>query len=74
MSERLTREAVRAHYGAPTARSQAKQLDRLDAHARAFIARAPFLVIASADAEGRCDATPRGDAPGFVAVPMPARC
>ena len=46
----------------------AKQLTRLDRHARAFIALSPFLVIASADAEGRCDATPRGDAPGFVAV------
>lgn len=69
MSEMSSREAIRAHYGEPTPRSQAKQLDRLDAHARAFIARSPFLVIASSDGQGRCDATPRGDAPGFVAVP-----
>ena len=41
---------------------------RLDRHARAFIALSPFVVIASSDAGGRGDATPRGDAPGFVAV------
>ena len=68
MSEGLDHAAVRAHYGAPTERSQAKQLDRIDRHARAFIALSPFCVVASADAAGRCDATPRGDAPGFVAV------
>jgi len=45
-----------------------KQLNRLDKHCRAFIARSPFLVIASADASGRCDASPKGDAPGFVKV------
>lgn len=69
MSEMPSREAIRTLYGEPTMRSQAKERDRLDAHAQAFIARSPFLVIASADGEGRCDATPRGDAPGFVAVP-----
>lgn len=52
----------------PTPLARVKQLDRLDEHARAFIARSPFLVMASADAEGNCDASPRGDAPGFVMV------
>ena len=61
-------EEIRARIGQPDPRVVAKQLTRLDRHARAFIALSPFLVIASADAEGRCDATPRGDAPGFVAV------
>lgn len=63
-----TREAVRAHYGQMDPRVAAKEFPRLDRHARAFIALSPFLVIASSDASGRCDATPRGDAPGFVAV------
>jgi PPOX class probable FMN-dependent enzyme len=67
--EELTdREAIRAHYGTPSTLSVAKEMTRLDRHCRAFIALSPFLVIASADATGRCDATPRGDAPGFVAV------
>lgn len=61
-------EAVRSHYGEPTPVAIAKQLARLDRHARAFIALSPFVVVASSDAAGRGDATPRGDAPGFVAV------
>ena len=66
--ELCNRDDIRRHYGEPSELSKAKELDRLDQHCKAFIALAPFLVIASADAEGRCDATPRGDAPGFVAV------
>jgi PPOX class probable FMN-dependent enzyme len=62
------REAIRAHYGTPSLMSTAKELTRLDKHCRAFIALSPFVVIASADSAGRCDATPRGDAPGFVEV------
>ena len=63
-----TEDDVRALYGPPDPRAVAKELTELDAHARNFIALSPFLVIASADADGRCDATPRGDAPGFVQV------
>ena len=59
---------LRQVYGAPNERSMKKQLTRLDKHCRAFIARSPFLVIASADASGRCDASPKGDMPGFVQV------
>jgi PPOX class probable FMN-dependent enzyme len=66
---RLTdRASVRAHYGTPSEMSLAKELKRLDQHCRAFIALSPFVVLASADAQGRCDASPRGDSPGFVAV------
>jgi uncharacterized protein len=55
-------------YAAPSELAVAKQLDHVDAHAAGFIAASPFLVLASADLEGRCDASPRGDAPGFVKV------
>jgi uncharacterized protein len=61
-------EQLRAAYGAPGERSVKKQLSRLDKHCRDFIARSPFVVIASADPEGHCDASPKGDAPGFVRV------
>jgi PPOX class probable FMN-dependent enzyme len=40
----------------------------LDEHARAFIARSPFLVLATSDQSGREDVSPKGDDPGFVAV------
>src|SRR5262249_33655073 len=52
----------------PSARAVEKDVGRLDAHARAFIARSPFLLVGSADRDGRCDVSPRGDAPGFVHV------
>jgi uncharacterized protein len=61
-------EQLRESYGAPNERAVKKQLSRLDKHCRDFIARSPFLVIASADPSGRCDASPKGDAPGFVQV------
>ena len=33
-----------------------------------FIANAPFFMIATADAEGNCDVSPKGDGPGVVKV------
>jgi hypothetical protein len=45
-----------------------KVLDRIEAFARDFIAESPFLVLATADADGNMDASPKGDAPGFVEI------
>ncbi|HEV2334583.1 MAG TPA: pyridoxamine 5'-phosphate oxidase family protein [Stellaceae bacterium] len=59
---------IRELYGEPAERAKKKQLPRLEKHSRAFIALSPFLVIASADPKGRVDASPKGDAPGFVRV------
>lgn len=59
---------LRDHMGPVSRLAEGKVLARLDDHARAFIALSPFLVVATADAEGRADASPRGDAPGFVQV------
>ncbi len=60
--------ALRAHMGAMNPMAARKVLPALDHHCRAFIALSPFLVLASSDAEGRVDASPRGDPPGFVQV------
>lgn len=65
---RTDMDDLRQIYPAPSALAVAKQLDRLDPHAVRFINRSPFLVMATADASGHCDASPRGDAPGFVVV------
>ena len=46
----------------------AKTRDRLDRHSRAFIARSPFLCIATSDADGNADVSPRGDPKGFVQI------
>lgn len=59
--------AVRALYGEPSDLVSRKVLDRLDRHCQAFIRLSPFLVMASRGKDG-ADATPRGDAPGFVAI------
>ena len=61
-------DRLRELYGPASERSLKKELRHLDRHCRAFIAKSPFLVIASTDPEGRCDASPKGDAPGFVEV------
>lgn len=61
-------EALRQLYGAPHDRAVLKELPKLDRHARAFIARSPFVLIGSSDGRGHADVTPRGDRPGFVAV------
>jgi PPOX class probable FMN-dependent enzyme len=61
-------EAVRELYGQPSHMALAKELDHLDHYCMDFIALSPFVVISSADGSGHCNATPRGDAPGFVSV------
>jgi uncharacterized protein len=63
-----TPDELRQEYGPINPLAEGKVLDRLDGFCRDFIALSPFLVLASSDAEGRADASPRGDAPGFVAV------
>ncbi len=45
-----------------------KNQPRLNQFAIDFVARSPFLVLSTADAEGRIDASPKGDGPGFVLV------
>lgn len=63
-----TVSALHELYGPAGELALKKQLSRLDRHCRAFIALSPFLVIASASPSGDCDASPRGNQPGFVAV------
>jgi len=70
MGEReiFTDEELRELYGPPSARAVAKQQPALNEDSRAFIAHAPFLVMGTSGADGRCDVSPKGDAPGFVHV------
>jgi PPOX class probable FMN-dependent enzyme len=55
-------------YGPPVEAVTNKIIDRLDGHCREFIARAPFVLVATADEDGNCDVSPKGGAPGFVHV------
>ena len=63
-----TLPALRQLYGAARERSLKKEVPSLDAHAVRFIALSPFVVLASSDAGGQMDASPRGGDAGFVKV------
>ena len=74
MTETVTNHAVtslerlREIIASPGAEAPAvrKQLPMLDAHCAAFISKSPFVLLATSSTDGRCDVSPRGDAPGFV--------
>ena len=59
---------LRNIFGWQKERARDKQIDRLDGHCRAIIAKSPFLLLGTSDATGRCDVSPKGDYPGFVRV------
>jgi PPOX class probable FMN-dependent enzyme len=61
-------QELRAMIGTPSVRAVKKVQSSLDEHTRAFIAQSPFLLLATSDTSGRCDVSPKGDAPGFVQV------
>lgn len=45
-----------------------KVKDFLEPYVIGFIRHAPFAVLSTADADGNCDASPRGGQPGFIKV------
>jgi uncharacterized protein len=61
-------DELRSLMGEPSEVALRKDIGRLDQHCRDFIARAPFVLVSTADRAGRCDVSPKGDAPGFVLV------
>ena len=60
---------LRTIYREPNERAALRVLDHLDVHCRNFLALPPFLVLSTVSPQGRTDTSPRGDPPGFVAVP-----
>jgi len=63
-----TPDELAALLGTPSQLSLKKQLAALDDGMRRFIAHSPFMVLSTHSRDGRCDASPRGDGPGFVGV------
>lgn len=61
-------DALRALFPATHPLAIDKCLDRLDKHARDFVARSPFLCIGTQSPDGRADVSPRGDPCGFVKI------
>jgi PPOX class probable FMN-dependent enzyme len=59
---------LRKLYGPASERSVKKEIPALDIHAIRFIGLSPFVVLASGDAKGQMDSSPRGGEAGFVKV------
>ena len=63
-----TEEQIEEVLGATSELVRQKIFDHVDEFAAAFIAKSPLLLMATSDSEGRLDVSPKGDAPGFVAI------
>jgi PPOX class probable FMN-dependent enzyme len=61
-------DELRAILGSPLQRSLDKAITELDEYCIEHIARSPFVLIASSDAAGNFDVSPKGDPAGFVRV------
>lgn len=59
---------LRQALGGPHPAAANKVKDHLEPLLQAFIARSPFAVMASSNADGDCDASPKGGLPGFIKV------
>ncbi|KZM68604.1 pyridoxamine 5'-phosphate oxidase family protein [Nocardia terpenica] len=68
MTEITTKAELRELLGEPLPRVVAKERVALHPRDRQWIAASPFVVLATCDAEGNCDASPKGDPAGFVRV------
>lgn len=63
-----TESELRSLIGFPSELVQNKVISHIDEHCKQFISKSPFLFISTADSNGQCDGSPRGDAAGFVHV------
>lgn len=61
-------DALRGIYPEPSAAAVRKQMNELTEQTRQLIGCASLVFVASADADGNCDVTPRGGPAGFVSV------
>ncbi len=63
-----TLDDLRSIYRPPGRGPVDKVIDHLDAHCVDFIAKSPFFVLSTSNADGVCDGSPKGGPPGFAAV------
>ena len=67
-TEKQTENSFTQKFGFPKVTTVDKIVDKLrDSHIQ-FIKESPFLVMATSDSDGKCDASPKGGMPGFVKV------
>ncbi len=63
-----SKEDLRTVYRSASQVAIDKVITRLDHHVEDFLAKSPFFVLSTADADGRCDGSPKGGEPGFVRI------
>jgi PPOX class probable FMN-dependent enzyme len=66
--EVTTVDALRAIIGQPNSAAANKVKDRLSEAQQDWLAHSPLGFVATTDADGRVDVSPKGDPPGFVHV------
>ena len=66
--EVTTVEELRAIVGEPVAAVANKVKDRLSAAQQDWLSHSPLGFVATTDADGRVDVSPKGDPPGFVHI------
>jgi uncharacterized protein len=59
-------EELRDLVGVPAGRAVTKERTRLHAVDREWLAISPFCIVATSDADGHCDASPKGDPAGHL--------
>ena len=52
--------------GTPSGRAVTKERTRLHAVDREWLAVSPFCIVATSDADGNCDSSPKGDPAGHL--------
>ena len=55
-------------FGKPAERASNKVKESMTPFVQEFIRNSPFAVMATSDANGNCDASPKGGKPGFVKI------
>ncbi|KPM47302.1 pyridoxamine 5'-phosphate oxidase family protein [Jiulongibacter sediminis] len=63
-----TEEQLREVLGYPTELVTRKTIDHIDSICQSFIEESPFITIATSNAVGQMDVSPKGDPPGFVKI------
>jgi PPOX class probable FMN-dependent enzyme len=67
-SEITTEAALRDLLGTPMQRALDKERQTFTPEHRDWLAASPFCLVATSDAAGRCDVSPKGDPAGFALV------
>ena len=68
VTEVTTLEELRAIVGEPSGRAVTKERAALTEMDRRWLAASPLCLVATSDATGDCDVSPKGDPPGFARV------